>query len=211
MASCLGAAQPLLPLITNAIDGVFHGVIPTTHGVIPTTPDDCEYVYETDYNTSHETECTDGWSKVCHTTYKNDCADTIENSCWKEYAPECTETPSQQCVTKKEPTEKEVCAPEASVECGKDGHDCKDSQKEVCRQVKRYDSVTTCYDITIHNCQTIGREVCKATPETKCNLVPDGQACRDVPIKSCKKKAKQTTQLSQKCKPKAGVGAWGKK
>ena len=167
-------------------------------------------MYETEYATSYETECTDGWSKVCHTTYKNDCEDTIENSCWKEYKPECSETPSQQCVTKKEPSETEVCEDEAAVECGRGGHDCKDVQKNVCRQVKRYDSQTTCHDIIIHNCQTIGREVCKSFPQQKCTLVPDGQDCKDVPTKNCKKIAKQSPQLSQKCKEKPGVVAWGK-
>merc|ERR1711970_1069981 len=136
-----------------------------------------------------ETECSDGWSKVCHTTYKNDCKETIENSCWKEFGPECTETPSQQCVTSKEPTETEVCEDEDVKECGRDGHNCKDVKKPVCRMVKKYSSKTTCYDIMIHNCQEVGREVCKSSPEQKCTLVPDGQDCKDEP----------------------GVGEWGKK
>merc|ERR1719435_293631 len=107
--------------------------------------------------------------------------------------------------------------------------------------VKKYSSKTTCYDIMIHNCQEVGREVCKSSPEQKCTLVPDGQDCKDVPIKSCWKTAKQSSPeqkctlvpdgqdckdvpikscwktakqsptLSQKCKDKPGVGEWGKK
>merc|ERR1711874_360475 len=198
-SSCLSAAQPLLPFITDALTK--H--IPTTPRTDPAAKDECEYVYET--------ECSDGWTKVCHITYKNECEDSIENSCWKEYNPECSETPSQHCVTKKEPTETEVCEDEPAVECGNDGHDCKNVKKNVCRKVKRYESTITCHDIIIHNCQTVGREVCKPLPQQKCTLVPDGQDCKEVPTKSCQKVAKQSPALSQKCKKKTGVGAWGRK
>ena len=210
LATCLGAAQPFIPNpISNTLDTIFNpSTTPRTDAAAAT---ECEYVYETEYATSYETECSDGWTKVCHTTYKNDCKETVENSCWKEFGPECIETPSQQCVTSKGPTETEVCEDEDVKECGRDGHNCKDVKKPVCRRVKKYSSKTTCYDIMIHNCQEVGREVCKSSPEQKCTLVPDGQDCKDVPIKSCWKTAKQSPTLSQKCKDKPGVGEWGKK
>merc|ERR1719244_2406350 len=172
LATCLGAAQPFIPNpISNTLDTLFKPAT-TTPRTDAAAATECEYVYETEYSTSYETECSDGWSKVCHTTYKNDCKETIENSCWKEFGPECTETPSQQCVTSKEPTETEVCEDESVVECGRDGHNCKDVKKPVCRMVKKYSSKTTCYDIMIHNCQ----EVCEDESVVECGR--DGHNCK---------------------------------